>query len=283
MLRNFLLGSCCLAGLLPVGVAAESAPQITADWARDAVWDDGLAEVAVYEAERRIYGEARPYEAVLLTVKEEFDGERLVKADTPYGDRPIVTVIKQNAVREIATPNYDYRIMTSTFVERDDPTRIVKLTSGSHEWCGNTWKAVRRLGEQARFEWSSYFDGEADGSQQIALAAGNLLEDQLPLALRGLAFGEGLRFDLRLLPSMATTHGGPLAWEDASLRVTGREAVEVPAGSISAWRVEIVSHERTLRLWFDVEGTHALVRSESPTGDSFRLKRIERRAYWRLP
>ena len=270
-----------LPALLTGWVAAAGSLPISGDWAQDPIWNDGLSEVAVYEASRVIYGAPRAYKAVLLTVKEDFDGDKLVKADPPYGDRPIVTVLKQNAVREIATPNYDYRIMTSTFVEREDPTRLVKLTSGSHEWCGNTWKAVRSQDGRAVYDWSSYFDGEADGVQTLELRPGSLLEDQLPLALRGLEFRPGLSFDVRVLPSMANTHAGRVRLREATILVGNLETLDVPAGRFQAWRVDVVSGDRSTTYWFDSAGTHPLVALESSDGDTLKLEQIERRAYWR--
>jgi hypothetical protein len=272
--------------LLPI-VATSSlalaAPPISANWALEGIWDDGLAEVAVYEASRVIYGAPRPYEAVLLTVKEDFDSGKLVKADPPYGNRPIVTVLKQNAVREIATPNYDYRIMTSTFVERADPMRLAKLTSGSHEWCGNTWKAVRNFSGRVTYEWASYFDGEADGRQELEIRPGDLLEDQLPLTLRGMKFEPGVEFEARLLPSMANTHAGPARWRKATVRMEGRETLEIPLGRLMAWRVKVTTPDYATTLWFDVSAPHALVQLETTKGDQMKLKSIERRAYWVLP
>ena len=281
--RIRLVACLVLPALVTGWVAAADSLPITKDWAGDPIWDDGLSEVAVYQASRVIYGAPRDYEAVLLTVKEDFDGNKLVKADPPYEDRPIVTVLKQNAVREIATPNYDYRIMTSTFVEREDPTRLVKLTSGSHEWCGNTWKAVRAQDGRVVYDWSSYFDGEADGFQTLELRPGDMLEDQLPLTLRGLEFRPGLTFDARLLPSMANTHAGRVRLREATILVEDLETLEVPAGRFQAWRVEVISDDRSATYWFDSAGTHPLVALESSDGDTLELKHIERRAYWRLP
>jgi len=278
------LAACSVLPALVAGVvAAAGTLPISNDWARDAIWDDGLSEVAVYEASRVIYGAPRAYEAVLLTVKEDFDGTKLVKADPPYGERQIVTVLKQNAVREIVTPNYPYRIMTSTFVEREDPTRLVKLTSGSHEWCGNTWKAIRSRDGHTVYNWSSYFDGEADGFQSLELRPGDLLEDQMLLTLRGLEFRPGLTFDVRVLPGMANTHAGRVRLREATILVGDLETVDVPAGSFQAFRVEVVSGVRSTTYWFDSAGTHPLVALESSDGETLELKQIERRAYWRLP
>lgn len=277
----------CFALAIPLavlGLPASGSPlPVSASWAEEPIWDDGLAEVAAYEASREIYGAHRPYEAFLITVKEELDPRTLVKADPPYAGRTLLGVIKQNAVREIPTPNYDYRIMTSTFVERRNPTALVKLTSGSHEWCGNTWKAVRQREGRTVYDWASYFEGEADGRQELDLDLGDLVEDQLPVALRGLDFRAGLEFEARLLPSFANIHAGPVRWTEASFRVVRRETLELPAGTVESWRVEVRHGERRTVWWFDTAGTHPLVQMEGPAGELLRLKHIERRSYWVLP
>jgi hypothetical protein len=254
--------------------------QISSAWATASVWDDGLAEVARYRASRVAEGALRDYEAVFITVKEDFDARELVKADPPYGVRPIVTVLKQNVVREIPTPNYDVRMMTSTFVERALPARLLKLTSGSHEWCGNTWKALRSRDGRATYEWASYFDGEGDGRQALELREGDLAEDQLALVLRGLTFREGVTLETRLLPSLATTRGGSPEWQDATIRVVGAESVTVPAGTFRTWRVEVRVGDGFITLWFDAAGTHPLIKQLSARGDTLELTRLERRAYW---
>jgi len=87
-------------------------------WATDPVWDDGNAEVAEYRGERIVYGEVRPHTYRLITVKEDFNTEYYAKADWPYGQKPILTVIKQNQTATIETPNYPYHYMTSVFFDR---------------------------------------------------------------------------------------------------------------------------------------------------------------------
>lgn len=253
-------------------------------WAHDTVWDDGRAEVAVYAARRPIYGASRAYEAVLLTVKEEFDTAKLVKADPPLASRTTFTVIKQNVVREIPTPNYDYRITTSAFVERGEPGRLVKLAASSQEWCGVTWKLLRVRGDRASYEWSSYFDAEADGRQEFEWRADDLVVDQLPLSLRGLSFRDGLEFDARLHGAgFATNHGAALHAVAAHFRVSGPQSLRLPIGDRQAWRVDVNEPEGRASYWFDVAGTHPLLRLERSDGEGLELSRLERRAYWVLP
>ncbi len=255
---------------------------LTARWAAHPVWDDGQAEVARYRAARIIYGEERRHEAVLITVKEDLDADTLVKADPPHEGRSLLTVLKLNLVREIPTPHYDYRFLTSVFVERTDPGRLVKLTSGSQEWCGNTFKAVRVRNGRTGYDWTSYFDGEADGRQELDLRRGDLAEDQIPLAFRGLEFRHGLSFETRVLPSFATNRGGPLEWRTARFRVLGPEPIDVPAGRYLAWRVDADLGDRRVTWWFDAASLHGLLAMKSSAGERLELLSIDRRAYWKL-
>jgi hypothetical protein len=179
----FLLAAALLAGCTfsatPPQEAAEApptAPPVDAEvlfhaaWAQDPLWDDGLAEVTLYEAHRPQYGKIESYEAVFIVVKEDFNRDLLVKADPPLTD------------------NYPYHFMASVFVRRDAPTRLVKLTLGSQEWCGNTFKEIKTVGGRSELITNSYFDGQGDARRPLDLRPGDLLEDQLPLALRGLNF-----------------------------------------------------------------------------------------------
>ncbi len=278
--RTGVLLLCALAAA--PACARDEAPGFDPAWALDPVWDDGRAEVAVYEASRVIYGAPRPFEAIAIVVTEDFDAERLVKADPPYEGRRLLPVLKLNLVREIPTPNYDYRIMTSVFVRRERPEHLVKLTVTSHEWCGNTWKVLRVRDTQAHYAWASYFDAEGDGNQSWRVQPGDLLEDQLPVTLRGLQFREGLELTLRVVPTLGTNRGGPLEWRQARLSVRGLETVATGLGERRAWRVEIRGEGFERTLWFDDEGSHPLLRLSGPE-EHWTLRSIERRAYWLRP
>lgn len=250
-----------------------------AGWAVDDVWDDGRAEIAYYDAVRVIYGEPRTYEAVAITVKEPFDRDALVKVDGTPGEAALA-VLKLNVVRDIPTESYPYRMMTSVYVERARPERLLKATNGSHEWCGNTWQALRVADGRARYEWQSYFEGEADGSQEIGPLEGTLLSDQLLLVLRGLAPRDGLERRLSLLPSIADTRGGPLRASDARLRVVGRESLTVPAGTFDAWRLRIDGGPQPATWWIRAGGSGIVLKVEADDGERLELRRAERRAYW---
>jgi hypothetical protein len=253
-------------------------------WARDPLWDDGQAEVSLYEARRPQYGKIEAYEAVFIVVKEDFNNEFHVKADPPYENKTVLPVLKLNAVHSYWTNNYPYHFLASVFVRRDDPTRLVKLTLGSQEWCGTTFKEVRTWGAEPALYFHTYWDGQGDGSHPLNLHPGDLLEDQLPLALRGLKFQEGLELHLRILPSLiSNSQRGPLTFQDAILAVVGAEQVATGAGRFAAWKVSVKMGELEQTWWFEKAAPHRLLKMDSSDGRSWLLKAVTRKPYWSEP
>ncbi|MGH9780068.1 MAG: hypothetical protein ACRD5I_16830, partial [Candidatus Acidiferrales bacterium] len=235
-----LFASVLLAGPSQAPPAAAQAPaDFDSTWSRDALWDDGQAEVALYAAKRPQYGKSESYEAVFIIVKEDFDAKLLVKADPPYEGRQLVPVLKLNAVHSYWTPNYPYHFLASVFVRRDDPGALVKLTVGSQEWCGNTFKLVKTA-PRPELTVHSYFDPEGDATRPLDLRPGDLLEDQLPLALRGLAFAPGVEVRRRILSSLISNKlGREPQFLDATITVVGEENLATPAGRFASWKVGV--------------------------------------------
>ncbi len=263
---------------------AETARFYDSSWSRDSLWDDGRAEVALYDARRPQYGKVESYQAVFIVVKEDFNRQHYVKADPPFEGKEIFPVLKLNAVHSYWTDNYPYHFMESVFVRRDDPTSLVKLTLGSQEWCGNTFKEVTTWGSTPQLVSHSYFDGQGDASRPLDLRPGDLLEDQLPLVLRSLRFEPGLEFKRRLLPSLISNslHRAP-AFVQASIRVGGEEMVETGAGRLAAWKVRIAWENMEQTWWFEKAAPRALLKMESSDGRSWVLRERMRKAYWGEP
>jgi hypothetical protein len=293
----FLLAAALLAGCTfsatPPQEAAEApptAPPVDAEvlfhaaWAQDPLWDDGLAEVTLYEAHRPQYGKIESYEAVFIVVKEDFNRDLLVKADPPLENKPLLPVLKLNAVHSYWTDNYPYHFMASVFVRRDAPTRLVKLTLGSQEWCGNTFKEIKTVGGRSELITNSYFDGQGDARRPLDLRPGDLLEDQLPLALRGLNFDPGLEVRPRILPSLISNSvRGPVEFETATITVVGEEEITVPAGAFVAWKVRLTLGELEQTWWFEQAAPHKLIQMEASDGRAWRLKEYTRKPYWQVP
>jgi hypothetical protein len=234
------------------------------------LWNDGRAEVSVYDARDIKYGIPRSSRAVLIVVAEDLLGDRLVKADHPSSDRSLVRVLKVNHVRAIQTGVYSYQQMLSVFLAADslDP---VKLTMTSHEWCGNSFAEWRR--DRASLELRTYFETPADVDVPLR-PEGAVFYDALPLKLRGLDFDRTRRGRLGIIGSVFSNRPTPPAIEEAFLTVTPG------AGPPPAYRVELTRGNRTDVFEFEAAAPHRLLSWKRSDGGSLRLRDSRRFRYW---
>jgi hypothetical protein len=245
----------------PVGLAA------------DAGWDDGLAEVARYRATRTIYDQPREYELVRVAVKEPWDPLQDVKRDGG------VDAFKTVAVHEVPTGKpYEYRQTLFVHVARSDARRLLSLTMGSQEWCGNTFVRWRVDGGGLRRAAHSYWDGEADWSDDLP---GDVwAEDQLAFTVRALD-PAAPPFEADLLPTTLGNKAPRTRPTRARVSVGAQdEEVVAPAGTFRCARFDVTAGERTLRYWVATGAPRRpLIRYEDGTGAGV-LASLERAAYW---
>lgn len=233
------------------------------------IWNDGNAEVSLYEAVDLRYGTPRASRAALIVVAEDLRRDTLVKPDRPDG-APTLRVLKLNHVRSIPTGAYIYQQMLSAFLaaERLDP---VKLTVTSHEWCGNTFVEWRR--DRATLAIRTYF--ETPGDADVPLDPGSaVFYDVLPLKLRGLDFVRTRQGVLRIVEPVFSSHPMPPAVVEARLGVV---RVEGPA---PIYRVTLLRGEKRDTLDFETAFPHRLARWERSDGGSLRLTDSRRYRYW---
>jgi len=276
--------SILLALSLPASTASSGAVPIDRSFALDPIWDDGLAEVAHYDAHRKVYGIDRVFRTTMITVKEEFDATTAVKADPPYTGRPIVTVLKLNILSVIPTENYPYSYMTSIFARRDDLRVLVKAASSSQEWCGTTFKEVITWEGSPRLRFHSYFDTQADGEHAMALPEGTMLEDQLYLAMRAVVPEPGMSASLPVYDSLISNSVPRAPVARPMTLVSGRdESVSTPAGSFATHRYDLIETGSTapaMSFWIENGRRRALVKFSAADGRSLLLAEITRRDYW---
>ncbi len=257
-------------------------------WATDGLWDDGNAEIAEYKGERIIYGEPRSHTCRLITVKEDFNTEYYVKADWPYGQKPILTTLKQNQVATIETPNYPYHFMTSVFFDRNDVGDTVKMSVSSQEWCGLTFKEYQLWHEVPIMSYSSYWDGEGTGERGLPdHTETTLFEEELPLIVRALNFEDGLTVQFGLQPNQTTTRA-PAPRPAIALLVVKRppHAVETAIGPYTrsqAWVVTIETDDnRALEFLVEADYPNRLLQWSHSDGRNYQLQDIRRWPYWRI-
>ena len=244
------------------------------DWATNKLWDDGLAEVATYTAERVIYNKQRSFDYTLITVKEDFNEQYNVKTDN-YKRKDLFPVMKVNVFCRIPTDNYPYHFLTSLFFKRQQPVKLFKLTSSSQEWCGNTFKAVNAEGNKYIYSYNSYWDNQGTGD--LKLDGDILFEDQLPYTLRSLKFKNNLTFTLSVAELLQTNKASKPNTRQGTFKVNQENEAK---GKLT-WKVTLTfTPEQQNVYWFAAEYPHLLLRQRTSDGRNLDLKEVKRYAYW---
>ncbi|MCX2745119.1 hypothetical protein OO013_14660 [Mangrovivirga sp. M17] len=239
------------------------------NWTDNKLWDDGLAEVNIYDAQRVIYGEPRNYEQVYVAVKETFNKEYQVKTDN-YQRDDLFEVIKVNLFSDIPTHRYPYHFLMSIFFKRQSPDAVYKLNVSSQEWCGTTFKSMRKKSYGYDENYNSYWDGEGRGERQIEQVC--LIEDQLVFSLRALKFEDGLNFSAPVMKSRMTSKATDPVIENSDFTVTD---------TAEAWSVKVEgAHIGKINYLFEKDYPNKMISMESSDGRIWKLKSSERDDYW---
>lgn len=250
-------------------------PNFNEQWAMNKYWEDGLAEVATYDAERTVYKKKRQFEYTLITVKEEFNQKFNVKTDD-YQRKDLFSVMKVNEFCQISADNYPYHYLTSLFFRRDQPVALYKMTSSSQEWCGNTFKAIVDDGISFKESYNSYWDQQGVGSRDLRRDV--LLEDALPYSLRTLRFDQQPAFGLVVMALQQTSKATLPEYYQAHLTTTEAPAADAPE---PAWRVAVqLAPGKENVYWFAKAYPNILLRQTTWDGRTLRLKGQRRYAYW---
>ena len=250
-------------------------PYFNQEWAMRSYWEDGLAEVATYAAERVVYKKKRAFDYTQITVKEEFNQQFNVKTDD-YKRDDLFPVMKVNQFCQLQTDQYPYHFLTSLFFRRDQPVALYKMTTSSQEWCGNTFKTIVDDGVNFEETHDSYWDGQGVGSRDLRRDV--FLEDALSYTLRALRFEQLPSFNLVVLDLQQTNKATPPVYYQAHLTTSAAVAADVP---MPAWRVAVsLGAGKENVYWFAREYPNVLLRQTAWDGRSLRLKSTRRYAYW---
>ena len=271
-------------GLLALPAAARGGDEF---WAH---WGDGKAEMNGYKLTQPRYGQKRSGSAVLIFVTEDMSDSLRVKADPgkhPKAD--VHPVMKLNAVRHFQTGIYDYKVMTSVFARVAAGWPLAKISFSSQEWCGHVYHQLLPRGSRIEGVFHSYFDGEADGTEDLPLRDAGWFEDLLPITFRswlGAALEPGGSRTVPLLPSLLRVRleHKPLAWTRATItRSATAAALRVKAGAFQAdtWTVAIVDGPKTA-YWIESTAPFRILGWRSDTGEEAELLGSTRLAYWKL-
>jgi len=250
-------------------------------WASDELWEDGLAEVAVYQAERSIYGDIRHYEYIFILVKETFNRAFQVKTDD-YTRNDLFDVMKINKFARIETDRYPYHYLSSIFFTRNDPLHLYKFTNSSQEWCGNTFKYFINQENEYKYEYNSYWDNQGTGS--TSLPPDVIFEDQLSYTLRSLNFREGLSFDCRIVETQVTNKATEPVIYEGIISIHKNKAYQPDLEDFrkdDIWEIRVkLNDEKMNTYWIAGKYPNELIQMVAWDGRRIELKHISREAYW---
>lgn len=237
------------------------------------VWDDGLSEMCYYRAVDRIYNLNRAYTRVHLVNRQWMNRDSGVKSSE--SDPQAVPVFKLNVAEEIPTENYNYRFLTTVFLERPALTPFKAVVS-SQEWCGTTFKHLRYRKDHATLKSFSYFPEEGD--REWKLDADVVPFEALILIAREVAATREERSVKLLLPLRTTREADPQS-QEARLTPQALERISVDAGTFDAVRVDVDWDGPPAGFVVATEPPYLLLRYRlgGARGD---LMGVERRAYW---
>ena len=216
------------------------------------------------------YGSPRQTEVLHILVREPFDLKQFVKPDD--WQRPgVIQVLKMNQILHVPTGLYVYQQMHSNFW-RVDNARLAKFSLTSNDSCGNTYKEARRGGEIFTYQWHTYWDGMADGRENVTLPPNGFFYDELPLRVRTIDFSKPSGdFEIQLAPTIINSKKDNLVWKPAQVHFESTER---------AIYVTMQHDVGTDRFVLDRDFPYLLRKWDAADGSRLQLKRSLKVDYW---
>lgn len=253
--------------LLTVTTPAQFSPALLQN---DSYWDDGKAEYSIYGAQIVRYGTPRECEVLHILVREPFDSRQFVKPDD--SKRPdTIQVLKLNQILHVPTGLEVYQQMHSNFW-RVDNAQLLKASLTSNDSCGNAYKEVRRNGDQFTYEWRTYWDGMANGQEDVKPPANAYFYDELPWLVRTIDFrAPATECEIQLAGSMINSKKDNFTFAPAKVSFTSTER---------AIDVTIKHAGGTDHFILDTNFPHLLRECRAADGSRLKMKRNIKVDYW---
>jgi hypothetical protein len=214
--------SCLLALLGAISLSRASAQFTPVLLQNNSYWADGKAEFNIYDAQIARYGVPRPCEVLHILVREPLDPKQFVKPEgSPRPDT--IAVLKLNQILHVPTGLYVYQQMHSNFW-RVDNAQLLKFSLTSNDSCGNTYKEARRNGDQLSYEYHTYWDGMAEGKENVTVPANGFFYDELPWLVRTIDFSKPTgEFEVQLAGSIINSKKDTIAFKPAKISFKSTE------------------------------------------------------------
>jgi hypothetical protein len=215
--------SLCLATWLVLVAAKTASAQFTPAFLQnDSYWGDGKAEFDFYDAQIMRDGQLRQCEVLHIAIREPFDPKQWVKVDD-WKKPGVVPVVKFNQILNVPIGVYVHQQMHSSYW-RVDNGMLLKWSLTHSDSFGNAFKEVRRFGEQLAYNWQTYSDSPADGSENILPPINGYFYDELPLRVRTIDFSKPSgKFEIQLAPTVINSKKDTIAFKPAKVSFTATE------------------------------------------------------------
>ena len=256
---------------LTLFVTREVFGQFTPDLLQNSsYWADGKAEYNIYDAQIVREGVPRPCEVVHIFVRESLDPKQLVKVEgAPRSDS--IAVLKLNQILHIPSGLAVYQQMHSTFW-RVDNAQLLTCSLTSNDGFGNTFKKLRRSGDQLTYQFETYRDGIAEGTENLTPPPNAYFYDELPWLTRTLDFSKPMdKLEVQIAGSIIGSRKDTIAFKPATISFKATP------------RLIDVSVEQAARVdhfFLDRDGPHLLREWTAADGSRLKMKRNLKVDYW---
>ena len=209
----------CLALVAARTTSAQFSPAFLQN---DSYWGDNKAEFDFYDAQIMRDGQPRQCEAIHIAVREAFDPKQWVKVDD-WKKPGVVAVVKYNQIMNVPMGMFAHQQMHSAY-SRIDNGLLLKWSLSFADSFGNTFKEMRRFGDQLAFNWHTAWDGAADGSENITPPANGYFYEELPLRVRTIDFTKPAgEFEIQLAPGICNPKKESVVFKPAKVNFTVTE------------------------------------------------------------
>ena len=201
----------------------------------DSYWGDGKAEFDFYDAQIVREGQPRQCEVLHIALREPFNPKQWVKVDD-WKKPSVIPVVKLNQVLHVPVGVYIHQQMHSAYW-RIDNGMLLKWSFTHSDSFGNTFKEVRSFGQQLAFNWHTYWEGMADGNENITPPANGYFYDELPLRVRTIDFSKPTgEFEIQIAPTVIHSKKDTIMFKPAKVKFNASErkidvSVEHPGGT----------------------------------------------------
>lgn len=242
------------------------------DFLEDAHWNQGKAEVQIYQAKIKRYGLTRKALVSMIFVKEPFDSKKMVKTN----QKADFNVLKMNYIRKIPTGIYQYYEMASCFFQIPDGS-LIKYSQSSQDGCGITYRQFISKEKASTLETFSYFDDQGYSRDSIDSQA--VFYDSLPLYLR--FYLDEPNRQINLLPTFLSNKYQKPGIVKADINITSQKVFKIDDQDFTdIYLLKLNYQDKEDLFVFRKKLPHTMLYWKMANGDTLTLAKDYFTSYW---